>query len=94
MLDPPVGNHCLLPRLAKTNRHPSQVANKSTDESRSSRSGQRPIEANADQLLAARLDTDQASAGWIRLFDGHTLFGWEITGDANWRIEDDSDRCR
>ncbi len=47
-----------------------------------------PYEANAEQLLAARLDESEASAGWIRLFDGHTLFGWEIAGNANWRIED------
>jgi hypothetical protein len=44
-------------------------------------------EASAEQLLAARLDTEEASQGWIRLFDGHTLFGWEITGKANWRVE-------
>lgn len=45
-------------------------------------------EASAEQLLASRLDTDQAAEGWIRLFDGHTLFGWEITGKANWRVEE------
>ncbi|MFG0263241.1 MAG: DUF1080 domain-containing protein, partial [Novipirellula sp. JB048] len=45
-------------------------------------------EASGDQLLAARLDEAEAAAGWIRLFDGHTFFGWEIAGDANWRIED------
>ncbi len=50
--------------------------------------GPKAFEANAQQLLAARLDTDQASEGWIRLFDGHTLFGWEITGNANWHVED------
>lgn len=47
-------------------------------------------EASADALLAARLPEDEASEGWIRLFDGHTLFGWEIAGSANWRIEDGS----
>ena len=26
----------------------------------------------------------------MRLFDGHTLFGWEIAGNINWRIEDNS----
>ncbi|GAA5506430.1 DUF1080 domain-containing protein [Novipirellula caenicola] len=49
-----------------------------------------PYEANAEQLLAARLDETEVSAGWIRLFDGHTLFGWEIAGNANWRIEDET----
>lgn len=45
-------------------------------------------EASAEQLLAARLPAQDAADGWIRLFDGHTLFGWEITGAANWRVED------
>jgi hypothetical protein len=47
-------------------------------------------EMDADKLLAARLPADQASAGWIRLFDGQTLFGWEIAGAANWRVEEGS----
>jgi hypothetical protein len=47
-------------------------------------------EASADELLAVRLSPDEASQGWIRLFDGHTLYGWEIAGAANWRIEDGS----
>ncbi|WP_196784374.1 3-keto-disaccharide hydrolase [Crateriforma conspicua] len=45
-------------------------------------------EATADELLAACLTPEEASEGWIRLFDGHTLFGWDIAGNANWRIED------
>lgn len=31
---------------------------------------------------------EETTAGWIRLFDGHTLFGWAIAGEANWRVED------
>ena len=45
-------------------------------------------EASAEALLSARLPEEEASQGWIRLFDGHTLYGWEITGAANWRVED------
>lgn len=26
--------------------------------------------------------------GWIALFDGESLFGWEATSNANWRVED------
>lgn len=26
--------------------------------------------------------------GWIRLFDGETLFGWKTTGNVDWQIED------
>ena len=47
-------------------------------------------EVTAEQLLAARLPEPEVSEGWIRLFDGHTLFGWQIAGDANWRVEDGS----
>ena len=47
-------------------------------------------EANAEELLAARLSPDKASEGWIRLFDGYTLYGWEIAGAANWRVEEGS----
>lgn len=56
-------------------------------------------EASAEQLLAARLPAAAAADGWIRLFDGHTLFGWEITGAANWRVEegaivvDEGEKC-
>jgi len=45
------------------------------------------IEASAAELLASRLSIDQTRAGWVRLFDGHTLFGWQAAAPANWRIE-------
>ncbi|KAA1260337.1 hypothetical protein LF1_28760 [Rubripirellula obstinata] len=45
-------------------------------------------EASAEQLLAARLPAEVAAEGWIRLFDGHTLYGWEIAGPANWSVKD------
>ena len=57
------------------------------------------FESSAEELLGARLSEDEAADGWIRLFDGHTLFGWEITGKANWRVEDgtivvdDGEKC-
>ncbi len=45
-------------------------------------------EASADELLDARLPIEQTTEGWVRLFDGHTMFGWMTTGKANWRVED------
>lgn len=45
-------------------------------------------EASADELLSARLPIDQTTEGWVRLFDGHTMFGWMTTGKANWRVVD------
>ncbi len=29
-----------------------------------------------------------AQAGWITLFDGSTLDGWNVLGNANWELED------
>ncbi|TVP95820.1 MAG: DUF1080 domain-containing protein [Planctomycetaceae bacterium] len=43
---------------------------------------------DASALLAARLPIEESSQGWVRLFDGLSLFGWEIHSDTNWRIED------
>ncbi len=45
-------------------------------------------EASADELLGARLPIEQTTQGWIRLFDGHTMFGWMIAGTANWRVDE------
>jgi hypothetical protein len=42
---------------------------------------------NLDELLEARLSADDLAVGWIRLFDGQSLFGWQSTSDANWRVE-------
>ena len=46
------------------------------------------FEVNAEQLLSARLPADETAKGWVRVFDGHTLFGWQIIGQANFRVED------
>lgn len=34
------------------------------------------------------LDEDLLKEGWISLFDGETLFGWETTADCDWRVEE------
>ena len=46
------------------------------------------FEAAAEDLLKSRLTSEQAAEGWVRLFDGYTLFGWEIASKSNWRVED------
>ena len=48
------------------------------------------FEVGEAELLAARLPAEETAQGWVRLFDGQTLFGWEITGEANFRVEDGS----
>lgn len=45
------------------------------------------FEVTAEELLAARLPLEETRQGWVRLFDGHTFFGWEIAAPANWRID-------
>lgn len=47
------------------------------------------FELNAEKLLAMRLPEQQARDGWIRLFDGHTLYGWQMAGAANWQVADE-----
>ena len=32
--------------------------------------------------------TAQAGSGWTTLFDGKTLKGWDVVGDANWEVAD------
>ena len=39
-------------------------------------------------LLEMRLPVEELEQGWIRLFDGQSLFGWQSDGKANWRVED------
>lgn len=41
-----------------------------------------------EQLLSARLSSQELEQGWIRLFDGQTLMGWTPTTEANWRVVD------
>lgn len=34
------------------------------------------------------LPPDEIAAGWIKLFDGETMFGWKANNDVNWQITD------
>ncbi|QDT42448.1 hypothetical protein Pan241w_25320 [Gimesia alba] len=33
------------------------------------------------------LTDEEIAAGWIALFDGHSLFGWKANNDVNWHVE-------
>jgi hypothetical protein len=35
-----------------------------------------------------RLSAAEVAAGWIKLFDGQTMFGWKPNNDVNWQITD------
>ena len=39
-------------------------------------------------LAITNTASSQTGPGWIQLFDGKTLDGWDRVGEANWRIED------
>ncbi len=36
------------------------------------------------------LSPEEISDGWIQLFDGESLFGWQKTGDVNWHVTDNT----
>lgn len=45
----------------------------------------------ADQGKAAgqnQLSSAETSAGWVKLFDGSTMFGWKANNDVVWKITD------
>ncbi|MFN0051722.1 MAG: DUF1080 domain-containing protein [Planctomycetales bacterium] len=35
-----------------------------------------------------QLSYEEVRKGWIRLFDGETLFGWKANNDVNWQVAD------
>ena len=39
-------------------------------------------------FVKPKLTDEELRAGWISLFDGSTLFGWEIPEGTNWHVED------
>ncbi len=49
-----------------------------------------PLDPNVDvaALLAARLPQEELDVGWIRLFDGQSLMGWQNAGNANWKVDE------
>jgi hypothetical protein len=53
-----------------------------------------PKDTDQTQLPVAEaprpLTDEELTAGWISLFDGATLFGWQARSDANWRVESGS----
>src|SRR6267142_1805205 len=42
----------------------------------------------ASVVLAYSHQASSQGAGWITLFDGKSLDGWDQIGDANWRVTD------
>ena len=44
-------------------------------------------------LAAPGVAAGQAGGGWTTLFDGSSLDGWDVLGDANWELEGDAVRA-
>jgi hypothetical protein len=42
----------------------------------------------AAEPFAGPLAAAELAEGWIALFDGKTLFGWQAASKANWKVED------
>lgn len=40
------------------------------------------------KLSPKLLEAGELADGWISLFDGQTLFGWQSHAEANWRVEE------
>jgi len=45
---------------------------------------------SANGILNLLLSEKELADGWISLFDGQTLFGWQISGKANWSVDDET----
>lgn len=61
----------------------------SDDETRTDAADAPPeVVLDIEGLLAAQLPEEELEDGWVRLFDGQSLFGWMTTGKADWRVED------
>lgn len=37
---------------------------------------------------ANQLSPDEIQAGWIKLFDGESLFGWKANSNVDWKVQD------
>jgi len=43
--------------------------------------------AGAVEFVAPALTADEIRAGWLSLFDGKSLFGWDVPTESNWHVE-------
>ena len=48
----------------------------------------KPEAAAPETTEAKLLSPEKLAEGWIQLFDGQTLFGWQPAGKANWEVKD------
>ena len=62
------------------------AATDSSDTSNPTKPAETKPAATAPEPLP--LSKEELADGWIRLFDGSTLFGWQASSDADWQVVD------
>ncbi|MDZ4852509.1 MAG: DUF1080 domain-containing protein [Pirellulaceae bacterium] len=72
----------------KSDTKTSSTLSSSTNDSKS-KPNEPVIDTSIDieGLMSARLSKKELDFGWIRLFDGQSMMGWQPNSKANWRIE-------
>lgn len=66
---------------AENPEQPSQAAAKNSNSTE---------QTSAFHFVKPALSEEQLKAGWISLFDGSSLFGWDVPDASNWHMEDSS----
>jgi hypothetical protein len=67
---------------------PAPAGQPSADQNSQLAADQSSAAESANAPLNLRPLTEQElSEGWLSLFDGQTLFGWEAASDADWRVD-------
>ena len=66
----------------------SSADSESTEEEQTSAKPPEGQPAAKLEFVPPELTEEELRAGWISLFDGRTLFGWDIPEGTNWHVED------
>lgn len=79
-------------QVAKENSNASSDVKASIGTTKETKPIEPAIDTSIDieALMAARLSKVELDFGWIRLFDGQSMMGWQPSSKANWRIENES----
>ncbi|MFO1001991.1 MAG: DUF1080 domain-containing protein [Planctomycetaceae bacterium] len=73
----------------------STTAEKSSDSEKlpvaeSPKPGSAAATVEGVEFVAPPLSTEEIKQGWISLFDGRSLFGWDVPAVSNWHVEDNA----
>ncbi len=74
---------------------PSDVSAKSDSEETKPKTEKKPEVSideslDVDALMEMKPTSAELDDGWIRLFDGQTLMGWQAATKADWRVEEEA----